>query len=155
LNTKADLANPRFTGSVFSPIVNAFFLRENNVNISTIYETALNASTKYQIVDTNIQTLGQMIQRGNVVINGILQQETWNTTININRQLIVKTSDVSPIFPMLVSPTQITMNSTLHINSSAGTPCILNNTVGANANIDFRYLSNFWNVWYGWRELPH
>ena len=68
-----------------------------------------NATTKYQIVDTNIQTLGQMIQRGNVVIDGILQQETWNTTIDINRQLIVKTTAVSPIFPMLVSPTEITM----------------------------------------------
>ena len=129
MNTKADLANPTFTGSVFSPIVNAFFLRENNVNISTIYETALNASTKYQIVDTNIQTLGQMIQRGNVVINGILQQETWNTTININRQLIVKTSDISPIFPMLVSPTQITMNSTLHINSTTTPSLGINSTV--------------------------
>ena len=132
--------------TLFSPIINANFLRENNVNISTIYESASNASSKYQIIDTNIQTLGQIIQRGNVVIDGILQQETWNSTININRQLIVKTSDISPIFPMLVSPTQITMNSTLHINSSAGTPCILNNNAGANANIDFRYLTNSWSV---------
>ena len=105
-----------------------------------------NATTKYQIVDTNIQTLGQMRQRGNVVIDGILQQETWNTTININRQLIIKTPDASPIFPMLVSPTEITMNSTLHVNSSNATPCVFNSTTGANAHIAFRYLSNFSNV---------
>ena len=47
---------------------------------------------------------------------------------------------------MLVSPNRITMNSTLHINSSNATPCVLNNPSGASANIDFRYLSNFWNV---------
>ena len=96
--------------------------------------------------DTSIQTLGQMIQRGNVVIGGILQQETWNTTININCQLIARTSDISPMFLMLVSPTQITMNSTLYIDSSAATPCVLSNTTGANANIDFRYLTNVWNA---------
>ena len=75
MDTKANLANPRFTGSMFSPIVDAFFLRENNVNNNTIYETMPNAASKYQLVDTNIQTLGQMIQRGNVVIDGIATRD--------------------------------------------------------------------------------
>jgi hypothetical protein len=66
--------------------------------------------------------------------------------LRIQEQLKIQESSDTPSVYMLVSPNRITMNSTLHINSSTATPCVLNNTTGANANIDFRYLSNFWNV---------
>ena len=56
-----------------------------------------------------------------------------------------ETSD-NPTVYMLVSPNKITMNSTLHVPSSAATPCVFSKTTGANANIDFRHLSNFWNA---------
>ena len=66
--------------------------------------------------------------------------------MRINEQVKIQESSDNPTVHMRVSPNKITMNSTLHINSSAATPCILNNNTGANPNIDFRYLTNFWNV---------
>ena len=73
-------------------------------------------------------------------------QQTTTTILRIKEQLKMQSSTENPDIPMLVSPTRITMNSTLHVNSSAATPCVLSNTTGANANIDFRYLTNFWNA---------
>ena len=72
-----------------------------------------------------------MLQEGPVLIDGVLQTSV-NTTINMNHQLVVKSST---FFPMLVSPTQITMNSSLNINSTTDPACVINNPTVANSNI--------------------
>ena len=47
---------------------------------------------------------------------------------------------------MLVSPTQITMNSSLNINSTTDPACVINNPTVANSNISFRNGANFWTT---------
>ena len=47
---------------------------------------------------------------------------------------------------MLVSQTQITMNSSLNINSSNNPACVINNPTVANSNISFRNGANFWTT---------
>ena len=84
------------------------------------------------------QNIASMIQAGQVSV-----AQTTTTILRVQEELKVQSSS---LFPMLVSPTEMTMNSTLHLNSSNATPCVFNNTTGANANIAFRYRSNFWNA---------
>ena len=47
---------------------------------------------------------------------------------------------------MLVAPTQITMNSTLYVNSVATASCVLSNGTASSENIAFRRLQNFWSA---------
>ena len=141
LNTKANTNNPTFTGVLFSPIVNANFLRENGINLSNIYaynDSLLDVDDK---VNAHYDYMIDMIREG----AGSVQQ-TVTTVLRINEQLKIQESSATPSVYMLVSPNRITMNSTLDINSSNATPCVSNNPTGASANIDFRYLTNFWNV---------
>ena len=63
-----------------------------------------------------------MIQSGNGSVS-----ETTATILKIKEQLKVQSST---LFPMLVSPMQITMNSTLNINSTTSPSCVIKSTAG-------------------------
>ena len=84
------------------------------MNINTINETKSDATTSNNAQNIRIDVLQSMLQEGPLLIDGVLQTSV-NTTINMNHQLVVRSST---LFPMLASPAQITMNSSLNINST-------------------------------------
>ena len=142
MDAKANLAGATFAGNINAPVVDALNIRENGININTIYETKSDATASNNAQNIRIDTLQSMLQEGPVLIGGVLQTSV-DTTINMNHQLIVRSST---LFPMLVSPTKITMNKSLNINSTASPSCVVNNPTAANADVSFRNGSNFWTT---------
>ena len=90
------------------------------------------------ISDQLFAEVGDMVQSG---IGSIPQ--TTCTIIKMKEELEVQSST---LFPMLVSPTQITMNSSININSSNNPVCVINNPTVPNSNISFRHGANFWTT---------
>ena len=126
MNAKANLSGANFTGNINAPVVDALSIRENGINTNTIYETKSDATASNNAQNTRIDVLQSMLQEGPVLIGGVLQTSV-NTTINMNHQLVVRSST---LFPMRVSPAQITMNSSLNINSTTNPSCVIKSSAG-------------------------
>ena len=105
MNLKANLSGANFTGDIGAPVVDALDIRDNGININTIYETKFDATASSNAQNIRTDVLQSMLQEGPVFIDGVLQTSV-NTTINMNHQVVVRSSTR---FPMLASPTQITM----------------------------------------------
>ena len=146
LNAKANLTGATFTGNISAPVVDAFNLRENGTNISSIYAYSSIEDNNKNISDQQFSEVRDMIQSGNGSV-----AETTTTILKIKEQLKVKSST---LFTMLVSPTEITMNSTLNINSSTNPSCIINNPTVANSKYIISKWSKLLECGYGrWKLL--
>ena len=103
--------------NITAPIVDAFNLGEDGTNINTIFAYSSIVDNNKNISDQQFSEIQDMVQSG-----GGSVAETTTTIIKIKEQLKVQSST---LFPMLVSPTQITMNSSLNINPSTSPVCVI------------------------------
>ena len=97
MNTKANSNNPIFTGTLFSPIINADFLRENGTNLSNIY--AYNDS----LLDLDDRETAHFEYITDIIRGGLGSvQQTTTTVLRIQEQSKIQETSDNPAVYMLV-----------------------------------------------------